>query len=300
MKKKVTWLIEIVLIVLSFILFALPVSAQNSMEIQSANNVQKTNSRILYHDGPVRTGVQNVYFIFYGCWTSECGRLADTAAVSILTEFSATVGNTPYMTINSTYTDGTGHPASPSLVYAGMVVDRTYSHGSDLTKSDIEAIISDSILSFALPQDPQGIYVVVASADIASSETGFCVPGTNPFHSSAIINGGFLVYLFLGNPDRCPTVAGPQFGTVTPNGSFAGDALVGNFAHAINGLLTNPRGNGWYDRYGLENADKCAQTFGQTYTTANGARANIHLGQRDFLLEQNWVNGRKGSCAMSP
>src|SRR5262249_45761743 len=134
----------------------------------------------------------------------------------------------------------------------------------------------------------------------ASTETGFCVPGSKPFHSSAIINGGLLTYVFLGNPVRCPSVAGSQFGGVTPNGSFGGDALVANFAHALNGVVTNPYGNGWYDRYGHENADKCTLTFGQTYTTANGARANIHLGQRDFLLEQNWVNGRKGYCAMFP
>jgi len=300
MKKTISLVTKFVLIVLSLTVSALPASAQNSPESQSANNLQKTNTRILYHDGPVRTNAQNLYFIFYGCWTNTCGIAGDTTTINILTEFSATVGNTPYMTINSTYTDGSGHPASAGLVYAGMVVDSWYAHGNQLTKSDIEGIISDQILSFALPQDPQGIYVVVASADIASTATGFCVPGAKPFHSSAIINGGLLSYVFLGNPNRCAVVAGPQFtGGPTPNGSFAGDALVANFAHALNGLLTNPYGNGWYDRYGLENADKCAQTFGQTYTTGNGARANIHLGQRDFLLEENWVNGRKASCAMS-
>jgi hypothetical protein len=74
--------------------------------------------------------------------------------------------------------------------------------------------------------------------------------------------------------------------------------MATNLAHALNGLLTNPYGNGWLDRYNLENADKCTATFGQTYTTANGARANYRLGSRDFLLEQNWVNARKGYCAL--
>jgi len=300
MKKKINLLTKIALIALSLAVTSAPSSAQNLLESQSASGVQKTNSRILYHDGPVRTGVQNVYFIYYGCWTSECGSLNDTAAMQILSEFTATVGNTPYMTINSTYSDFTGHAASPSLVYAGLVVDRSYAHGNDLTTADVVAIISDAILGFALPQDPQGIYVVVASADIASNETGFCIPGAKPFHSSATVNGGILPYVFLGNPDRCRTVAGSNFGLVTPNGSFSGDAMVGNFAHAINGLLTNPNGTGWYDRYGLEDADKCTSTFGETYTTVNGARANIRLGQRDFLLEQNWVNARKGYCAMFP
>jgi len=75
---------------------------------------------------------------------------------------------------------------------------------------------------------------------------------------------------------------------------------VTNLTHALNGVLTNPFGNGWYDRYGLENADKCTGNFGTTYTTPNGARANLRLHQRDYLVEQNWVNNRKGSCIQFP
>jgi hypothetical protein len=76
--------------------------------------------------------------------------------------------------------------------------------------------------------------------------------------------------------------------------------MAANLAHALNGTLTDPWGTGWYDRYGFENADKCAGKFGTTYTTANGARANVWMGGRDWLLEQNWVNDRRGRCAMDP
>jgi hypothetical protein len=75
--------------------------------------------------------------------------------------------------------------------------------------------------------------------------------------------------------------------------------MASTIAHVLDGTVTNPAGSGWFDRYGLENADKCAGTFGQTYTTANGARANLRLGQRDFLIQQNWVNDRRGRCAMT-
>ena len=120
------------------------------------------------------------------------------------------------------------------------------------------------------------------------------------------MNGSPVNYIFVGNPNRCPTVAGPQFSRSgpTPNDSYAGDVLVSNLAHAINGVVTNPVGTGWYDRYGLENADKCQDAlghpaFGPTYLTANGARANVRMGARDFLIQQNWVNDRKPHCAMS-
>jgi hypothetical protein len=35
--------------------------------------------------------------------------------------------------------------------------------------------------------------------------------------------------------------------------------------------------------------------FGQIYPTPNGAVANMKLGNRDYLIQQNWVNSdRKG------
>jgi len=269
---------------------------------------------MIYHNGQVRRGVQNMYFIFYGCWgTPACGAQGgDQATMTVLNEFSALIGNSPYLSINNTYTDSTGQPATATIVAAGGVVDNSYSHGADLTASDIAAILNDHIGDpggqVDLPPDTQGIYVIVASADIASNETGFCSPGAPPYHDFYyIFNSVPIPYIFLGNPNRCQTVAGAPFfsaggtGLLTPNGNFAGDALVLNLTHALNGLLTDPYGTGWYDRYGLENADKCTGTLGQTFTAANGARANLRLAAgHDFLVEQNWVNDRKGRCAMAP
>ncbi len=39
--------------------------------------------------------------------------------------------------------------------------------------------------------------------------------------------------------------------------------------------------------------------FGRTYLTLNDARANLRLGQRDSLIQENWVNSEKGHCAMN-
>jgi len=48
-----------------------------------------------------------------------------------------------------------------------------------------------------------------------------------------------------------------------------------------------------------ENADLCAWTFGPVGTSANGAKTNIHLGARDYLIQQNWLNAIGGFCGMS-
>lgn len=262
----------------------------------------KTNSKMLYHDGPVLHFGQNVYVIWYGDWPG--GTIENGRAIQVVGEFIATVGNTPYLKINSTYADWSG-PATAGLIWAGEVFDSSYAHGSELTEAGIQGVVYDQIINFRLPQDPQGIYLVIASADITGP--GFCVPGVPPYHASATINGGVTNYIFLGNPRRCPTVAGPQFSGTnvpTPHDTFVGDVLVANLARALNATFTNPHGNGWFDRYGLENADKCVDafgqpTFGETFQTANGARANIHLGVAgDYLIPQNWVNARRGYCAM--
>ena len=49
-------------------------------------------------------------------------------------------------------------------------------------------------------------------------------------------------------------------------------------AHELEEAVTDPDLNAWYDSRGYENADKCAWTFGTTYTAANGAEANMTLG----------------------
>ena len=284
---------------------ALFLAAMQAANAQTRNAPTKTNGKITYHGGQVLTGTRNVYFIYYGCWTEQCGSAGDTPTMALLADFIINVGNTPYIQINSTYPDSNGQAPTGTLIFGGLVVDDSYSHGTELTDADVVAMISYQVNNFQLPQDSNGIYVVFASADISANAMGFCATGASPFHDVGIVNGSPVVYAFVGNPGRCPAVAAPQFvaadGTrlTTPNGSFAGDAMVTNLAHVLNTTLTDPWSDGWYDRYGLENSDKCTGKFGQTYTTGNGASANIRIGGRDYMLEQNWVNDKRGGCSLS-
>jgi len=69
--------------------------------------------------------------------------------------------------------------------------------------------------------------------------------------------------------------------------------------HELSETVTDPELNAWYDRRGYENGDKCAWNFGTTYTTSNGATANVSLGSRDWLIQQNWLNANGGKCVLS-
>ena len=75
--------------------------------------------------------------------------------------------------------------------------------------------------------------------------------------------------------------------------------MVSVIAHELEETATDPDLNAWYDSSGAENADKCAWTFGTTYTVSNGSLANMNLGTRDYLVQQNWVNAQGGICALS-
>jgi hypothetical protein len=68
-------------------------------------------------------------------------------------------------------------------------------------------------------------------------------------------------------------------------------------AHELSEAVTDPLLTGWYSKDGDENADKCAFTFGDTYSAANGSGANVQWGARDFLIQRNWVNAGGGFCA---
>ena len=76
--------------------------------------------------------------------------------------------------------------------------------------------------------------------------------------------------------------------------------MASSLANLFNVIVTNPLPyGGWFDRYGLENADKCLGKFGTTYISENGARANMRLAGRDYLIQQNWINDRRGRCVLS-
>ena len=266
-----------------------------------------TGTKMIYHDGEVVTGTPNVYLIWYGCWTGDCGNPTGFIDQMILTDLVSYVGSTPYFQINSTYTNSSG-VAPSGLHYALSEEDPSYTFGLELTDADIQGIVRDRISTGILPLDPNGINLVLASVDVSSTATGFCTAeGTSPHHGSDEFFFVRYKYGFVGNPRRCPSMEAPQFvspdGTLrpTPTGNWAADTMAPKVAHVLSTIVTNPYGDGWYDRFGLENADKCHGTFGETYVTENGARANMRIGQHwDYLLPQNWVNDGGGNrCALS-
>ena len=265
-------------------------AAPTGKNIGTIFNSQRSRKVIEYHNGPVMPGAQDVYLIWYGDWSHNL------SAQTILSDFASSVGGSPYLQINSRYANAAGQAPSGGLLFGGAVVD-AYSHGHSLSDADLASVVADQIASSGLPQDPSGLYVILGAADV-NATSGLCTSYCG-MHSSGIALGVPFRYIFVGNAERCPCDCMPQQAH-SPNGNPGADAMVNILANEMSTTVTDPALTGWYDRNGFDNADKCAWTFGTTFRTANGARANIHLGQRDFLIQRNWwPTSQGGICVMN-
>ncbi len=246
---------------------------------------------IQYHGGPVMgdPGGVNVYYIWYGNW-------AGNTAVDILGHLAANIGGSPYFNINTTYTDGTGARVPNKVNFVAQASDN-YSRGTALTDGDILAIVQNAIPALSGTPDPKGVYFVLTSQDV-NETSGFCTAYCG-WHTMDPVGTTNVKYSFIGNPARCPSAC--TNGTASPNGNVGADGMASIITHELEEAASDPELNAWYDFRGGENADKCAWTFGTTYTTANGGLANMKIGARDFLIQQNWVNakgatGARGYC----
>lgn len=246
----------------------------------------RTNG-ISYHGGPLILGTTNVYYIWYGNWSGN-------SATTILPNLASYLGGSPYFNINTTYYNGSNVHVSNSVAYQGSTND-AYSQGTALSDAGVQAVVSKALSSNALVKDTNAVYFVLTSADV-NETSGFCTQYCG-WHTHATILGSDIKYAFVGNPDRCPSACAAQ--TTGPNGNAGADGMASVLSHELEEAVTDPDLNAWYDTRGNENADKCAWKFGTTYTTANGAKANMNLGGSNYLIQQNWVNASGGYCALS-
>ncbi|MES1183186.1 MAG: hypothetical protein ABUL60_05195 [Myxococcales bacterium] len=250
---------------------------------------------IAYNGGHVMSGVVHAYFIWYGNW-------ANNPTVSLLSELVPNLSYSPYYNINTLYDDNFGGRVSGALTLAGATSD-AYSLGSNLSLANITTIVSSAISTNKLPKDTNGVYFVLTSADVQQSnaaDSAFC--GTNAkgycgWHTSTTISGSDIKFAFVGNGVACPAVCSTP--SPSPNGNPGGDEMANVLAHELEEAVTDPDLNAWTDPGVNENADKCAWSFGATYTTSNGAQANMKLGTRDYRIQKNWLNTGAGSCGLT-
>jgi hypothetical protein len=256
---------------------------------------------ISYHGGPI-IYAQQVAAIYWSGGTIYAGGPAPgttgpgSSDGSLVGFFLSNLGGSPYYNINTTYYDGTNTSVQNSVTYTQYWASNTNVPlpGIPVLDAQIQDQIVSGFTSGALTFDPNTLYLVFSDALVnLGGEFGvvYCA-----YHGHFTWNGNDVKYAAMPHdidfPD-CNALNG------SPNDDPAADAEVNTLAHETEETNTDPDLNAWYDDAGNENADKCAWNFGSTYTTANGATANMTIGGRDFLVQQNWVNAGSGGCVLS-
>lgn len=279
---------------------------------------------ITYHGGKVMTNPINIYIIWYGSW------IKDSKTVPVVEYLFSNIGDSDYFKTNALYYE------SPSLVITdsgvapdqGVIFDPTvktfvstkvnfvksifvgYPNGLALNETGVQTVVTDVLTAGALPTDSDAVYFVLTSKDVSEggSWIGFC-SGYCGWHDIKTIGGKSIKYSFVGDIERCPedcAVKDAYLGlgyTHSPNDDWSADEMTSILIHELSEAATDPNwaapNVAWQDSSGYENADKCAWTYGSLYKTSSGSIANVKVGEKDFLIQQNWVlDSDGGHCAL--
>jgi hypothetical protein len=253
-----------------------------------AVHVDAPDATILFHGGPVMTAAKgvNVYLIWYGNWSGNTG-------LTIVPKFINDLSGSAYFKINTAYSNNAGAFIRNKVNLMGQVNDN-YSQGTNLSDTSIRTIVNNQMASGALPKDPKGVYFVLTSQDV-NETSGFCTQYCG-WHTHTTLFSKDIKYSFVGNAARCITSCAAQ--STSPNNNPGVDGMISVIAHELEEAATDPDLNGWYFSTGAENADQCAWTFGTEYSVGNGSKANMKLGQRDYLIQQNWIRGGSEHCGL--
>ena len=258
----------------------------------------KSNTGIFYHGGPVliNTKVAAIYWstsTIYNGGPTPGTTGSGTQDGSLVGFFLRNLGGSPYFNINTTYYDGNNNHVQNSVAYTGFWADNT-DPGATVSDAQVQQEVV-AALNGGLTYDASTLYVVFSGAGVnlgGGFGSQYCAYHGHFSNAGRDIKYAVMPYTW-SDPSGCSALNG------SPNGDPAADAEVNVLAHETEETTTDEDLNAWYDRRGYENADKCAWTFGTTYTTTNGSVANMNLGGKDFLVQRNWVNAPNAGCQLA-
>jgi hypothetical protein len=262
---------------------------------------------ISYHGGPVLLSATNVVAVYWaGSPIYNGGPTPGTTGSgaqdgSLVGYFLRNLGGSPYFNINTTYTNGAGAPIANVVNYTGFWANNVNAPSGTTNVSDAQmiAMLQSGFNSGALTYNASTLYAIFTTGKVnlgGGFGTQYCAYHT---HGTVTIGGVSKTVLYAAQPYNNAYPGACTEGTASPNGDPGADAEVNTLAHEIEETTTDMMANAWFDSRGYENADKCAWNWGGTYTTANGGVANLKIGTKDFLIQQNWINAGSGGCRKS-
>jgi len=261
---------------------------------------------IYYHGGPVLQSGTRVAAVYWAGSTIFSGGPTPGSAGSgsqdgsLVGYFLGNLGGSPYFGINTSYTDGAGTSIANAVSYTQYWANNTNAPSGTTSVSDAQmvAMLQSGFDSGKLTYDDHTLYAIFTSGKVnlgGGFGTQYCAYHT---HGTVTVGGAARTVLYAAMPYNYAYPSACTSGLPAANGDPGADYEVNTLAHEVEETTTDMMGTAWFDRRGYENADKCAWSWGATYTGAGGGTANIRVGQKDFLVQQNWVNAGTGGCAL--
>jgi len=212
------------------------------------------------------------------------------------------IGGSPYFNINTTYYNASGTHVTNSVAYTQFWANNSYNvpaSGASVSDASMLSMLQYAFNNGKLTYNSGTLYLIFTKGTVnlgGGFGTQYCA-----YHSwgNVTVAGVTHSVLYAAMPDDYAKASACSSGAAAANGDPHADAEVSTLVHEIEETTTDMNGNAWYDSSGYENADKCAWTYGTTYTTSFGGTANVHLGTKDFLIQRNWVNSGSGGCYLS-
>ncbi len=230
----------------------------------------KTSNGISYHGGPVMLGTTNIYYIWYGNWSGNT-RDDDPHRLREQHRRLAVLQHQHHLLRRR---------RTPTCRTRSRSAARPPTATRRAPRSPTRRSRRSSRRRSSSGRLPHGHERRLLRAHLGGRDRveRLLHPVLRLAHHGTISAACDIKYSFVGNPDRCLVVAA-RTQSVGPNGNAGADGMASIIAHELEEAVTDPDLNAWYDNRGYENADKCAWTFGTTYTASNGALYNVHARQ---------------------
>jgi hypothetical protein len=240
----------------------------------TAGHGPSSKALLTYHNGGVMTSGATIKAIFWGSsWGSYTGD-----KINGMDTFYAGIGGTSYLNTNGEYTQSSGAHVSTTVTYQGSYADSSAAPPKDPGTSGVLAEVQRALAASHTTPVANGYYPVYT--DIPRGNAGYCA-----WHSWGTIGSTPVQFAFFFKLDNDPGCDPADGGKLSHSQGLAAIANVSG--HELSEALTDPRGTGWFDRQGAENADKCAWTFG----------GNVSIGGQTWKIQGNFSNNayNKGS-----
>jgi hypothetical protein len=227
-----------------------------------------SSTLLTYHNGSVmRTSV--TLPIYWGASWGNASFVGDK--ISGLASFYSGEGGSSYAATCNEYTDTTGAVTSTST-YLGSIVDLSDAAKNGNRTSPILQEVCAALAAHNVTPVTNGYYPVYV--DTPRGHSGFCA-----WHSWGTCNNVPIQFAFFFNLDGD---AGCDPEDTSEQHSQGLAALANVSGHELSEARTDPRGAGWYDKSGAENADKCAWAFGTPLLTFSNRSM--------WKIQGNWSN----------